>query len=209
MIGQRTGPMCRKYLAELQRECNQIWTSGRQMCPAVSLRGNPCLSPLHQLSSVQHGSGIKFVSTCDCGKKQSTREDPFDVTEANRTFYSRLVDICCKRCEFFNLPSAPLIPSSSSSTSLSQNQQLSGKSRESREAEHFTGLKASGDSSHHEPSEAMFSEAVPGGMSLEYFREDLSQRSDDSAAALELVGLNRPHGKSGFNFWRRIMKSIR
>lgn len=28
---------------------------------------------------MQHCSQVKIVSTCDCGRKQATRDDPFDV----------------------------------------------------------------------------------------------------------------------------------
>jgi hypothetical protein len=41
------GPSCAKYIIDLQKECDDHWHDGRQMCEVLSLTGNPCTQPLH------------------------------------------------------------------------------------------------------------------------------------------------------------------
>ena len=66
--------------------------------------GNHCLNRKHQtthdpmdkLPTMPHKSSLIFISACNCGKKQSSRDDPFSLIDANFTFYSEMDDECCR-----------------------------------------------------------------------------------------------------------------
>jgi protein SMG8 len=56
------------------------------------------------LPTIPHSSGVRFVSTCNCGRKQGPREDPFVLRTANCEFYAVLAADCCDRHEKWNFP---------------------------------------------------------------------------------------------------------
>uniref|UniRef100_A0A1B6DBY3 Nonsense-mediated mRNA decay factor SMG8 n=3 Tax=Clastoptera arizonana TaxID=38151 RepID=A0A1B6DBY3_9HEMI len=82
------------------------------MCEVLSLTGNPCTKPLHkggsgetsiheadtnfkaELPIMEHCSGVRYISACNCGRKQGSREDPFTVRNANYDFYQLLGSEC-------------------------------------------------------------------------------------------------------------------
>lgn len=87
------GPCLEEYATRLERECDEVWQSGRQGCEHISLTGNPCRlnigheqkqeQPLSRESMLLHGnkhnSGATFIHACNCGKSQMSRDDPFDI----------------------------------------------------------------------------------------------------------------------------------
>lgn len=89
------GPSLQFYMKKLEDECLSIWSSGRQLCDAVSLTGKPCMHNRHYLESdvssneiKLHSSGYVFLHACACGRSRRLREDPFDFETANFTFNS-------------------------------------------------------------------------------------------------------------------------
>ncbi|XP_039282793.1 protein SMG8 [Nilaparvata lugens] len=104
------GPLVDSYVTRLEKECEKHWKNGRQMCEVLSLTGNPCTNPLHRsatgdsvnldaenrsdLPVMEHSSGVRYVSACDCGRRQGPRDDPFTVRAANCDFYTQLGDDC-------------------------------------------------------------------------------------------------------------------
>ena len=76
------GPACPRYQEILEKECEAIWTAGRQMCDTVSLTGQPCTLPRHD-SSVAHTSGVSMPRACDCGTSVEVCGDAFELAEAN------------------------------------------------------------------------------------------------------------------------------
>ncbi|KAL7063438.1 hypothetical protein AAHC03_0380 [Spirometra sp. Aus1] len=53
-------------------------------------------STLH-LAVMRHRSDLKFISSCNCGRQQAPRPDPFDYREANWEFYNSLALSCCSK----------------------------------------------------------------------------------------------------------------
>ncbi|KAI8879952.1 hypothetical protein K501DRAFT_192408 [Backusella circina FSU 941] len=105
------GPCLEEYAARLEKECDEVWRTGRQGCENISLTGNPCrLSMGHEQQHQQqeqalsresklihgnkHNSGVTFIHACNCGKSQMSRDDPFDIMDANINFYLKF-DCCC------------------------------------------------------------------------------------------------------------------
>uniref|UniRef100_A0A914DSB0 Nonsense-mediated mRNA decay factor SMG8 n=1 Tax=Acrobeloides nanus TaxID=290746 RepID=A0A914DSB0_9BILA len=116
-----TGDNLPKFTESLIEQCNQIWTSGHQRCEAVSLTGNMCRysskkHPTIELSrfskfgskmdddkeNLLHSSGIRYLSTCNCGRTQMLRNDPFGLKDANFDFYEQFH--CCKNTERYEFP---------------------------------------------------------------------------------------------------------
>lgn len=117
---QARGPKMYDYVAQLKEECDHFWENNRQMCEALSLTGNNCINPIHkdksdhdeddelisnQLPKLAHCSGIKLVSSCDCGRRQSNRDDPFTIKAANYDFYLTMRTKCsCGHLERIEFP---------------------------------------------------------------------------------------------------------
>ncbi|GFQ05057.1 protein smg8 [Phtheirospermum japonicum] len=79
------GPAVRAYTKKLKDECTSIWTSGRQLCDAVSLTGKPCVHQRHDSTDEieSHSSGFVYLHACACGRSRRPRPDPFDYETAN------------------------------------------------------------------------------------------------------------------------------
>ncbi|XP_046388258.1 uncharacterized protein LOC124157509 [Ischnura elegans] len=56
------------------------------------------------LPVIPHSSGVRYVSTCNCGRQQAGREDPFSVKAANWEFYQTLATDCCSNLEAVSFP---------------------------------------------------------------------------------------------------------
>lgn len=85
--------------------CDEHWKMGRQQCEFLSLRGNPCVMPKHDgIDPTEHSSNIVYVSTCNCGRTQGRREDPYTIRQANCDFYQILANSCtaCNKLEKIN-----------------------------------------------------------------------------------------------------------
>ncbi|CAH0392401.1 unnamed protein product [Bemisia tabaci] len=119
------GPLLDTYVIKLENECDRFWRNGRQMCEVLSLTGNPCMNPLHKggltdafipesepsnqsaadLPMMDHASGVVYMSTCNCGRRQGAREDPFTLRSANYEFYQLLALECtCLALDRFDFP---------------------------------------------------------------------------------------------------------
>ncbi|KAH6818881.1 hypothetical protein C2S51_002484 [Perilla frutescens var. frutescens] len=83
------GPAVQLYVKKLKDECLSIWSSGRQLCDAVSLTGNPCIHQKHDIDTLSteeikhHSSGFAYLHACACGRSRRLRPDPFDFEAAN------------------------------------------------------------------------------------------------------------------------------
>lgn len=91
---------------KLRENCLEIWLNGRQQCEFLSLRGNPCVMPKHEISKgddVGHSSGETIISTCNCGRTQGRRQDPYTLRQANFEFYQIMAGNCttCNKLEKF------------------------------------------------------------------------------------------------------------
>ena len=116
------GPALRKYVEQLQDNCTKHWRNGRQLCEVRSLTGINCTNKLHRLPDaaetdenkslpvLEHTSSVQMKSTCNCGRKQTERDDPFDHKAANYDFYQRLEESCCSSLERYILPGINLNP---------------------------------------------------------------------------------------------------
>ncbi|XP_050084611.1 nonsense-mediated mRNA decay factor SMG8 isoform X2 [Anopheles aquasalis] len=101
------GPQLKPSVEKLKDYCNSIWMSGKQQCEYPSLRGNPCLMGKHKpLDLSEHSSGVIFVSSCNCGRIQGHREDPYTIRQANYEFYQIMAKSCsnCNRLEHVPFP---------------------------------------------------------------------------------------------------------
>lgn len=91
---------CKK---KLTHTCNEIWLNGREQCETLSLRGNPCVMPKHEILSNDggHSSGETIISTCNCGRTQAIRADPYTLRHANYEFYQIIMNSCsaCPKLE--------------------------------------------------------------------------------------------------------------
>ncbi|KAF5287069.1 hypothetical protein FQA39_LY16054 [Lamprigera yunnana] len=101
---QARGPLFHQYSAQLVTDCQTYWESGRQLCESASLTGNPCTLPKHS-SEQEHCSGVRYIAVCDCGRKQGSREDPYNPKQANYTFYQQQSKDCgCHTIERIHFP---------------------------------------------------------------------------------------------------------
>ncbi|PNF37753.1 Protein SMG8 [Cryptotermes secundus] len=58
-----------------------------------------------QLPLMEHSSGVRYISACNCGRKQGPREDPFTMRAANYDFYQLLGEDCgCNNLESIRFP---------------------------------------------------------------------------------------------------------
>ncbi|XP_052726475.1 uncharacterized protein LOC108334029 isoform X4 [Vigna angularis] len=91
------GPSVELFAKKLEDECTSIWKSGRQLCDAVSLTGNPCMHQRYDAetsnsdlgaSPKPHSSGYFFLHACACGRSRQLRPDPFDFESADDSCFS-------------------------------------------------------------------------------------------------------------------------
>lgn len=79
-----------------------MWLNGRQQCEQLSLRGNPCVMAKHDVDGDdEHSSGANIISTCNCGRTQGRRQDPYTIRQANYDFYNIMASSCatCNKLE--------------------------------------------------------------------------------------------------------------
>jgi hypothetical protein len=75
------------------------------MCIALRVCNFVCSHDRTQLPLMEHSSGVRYVSACNCGRKQVPREDPFTMQAANYDFYRRLGEECgCNHLESVRFP---------------------------------------------------------------------------------------------------------
>lgn len=133
---QARGSLYKKYLEKLQQDCEEYWKNGRQLCEAVSLTGNQCVNERHRtgnlvcdknlfkkelenqnfslnsLPSKVHSSNIVTISASNCGFLQKERIDPFDLKQANYTFYAEFASIDPIQYSKFNIFNFPIFDGS-------------------------------------------------------------------------------------------------
>lgn len=90
----RVASIAESYRLRLKGALDDVWHNGRQQCGTLSLRCNPCVQAKHADDADQHSSGVVLVSTCNCGRIQGRRDDPYSVREANYDFYRMLAGNC-------------------------------------------------------------------------------------------------------------------
>lgn len=101
------GPEQSSYEEKFREYCEMIWVSGKQQCEYPSLRGNVCVLPKHIVTDgVDHSSGVVIISTCNCGRIQGHRDDPFTIKQANYDFYQIIGNSCpsCNKLEKMTFP---------------------------------------------------------------------------------------------------------
>uniref|UniRef100_W8C0J7 Nonsense-mediated mRNA decay factor SMG8 n=1 Tax=Ceratitis capitata TaxID=7213 RepID=W8C0J7_CERCA len=92
---------------KLREMCERCWRNGKQQCEILSLRGNPCILPKHMVTEPsEHSSGHVFISTCNCGRTQGRREDPYTIRHANYEFYEYMANNCslCAKVKKVHFP---------------------------------------------------------------------------------------------------------
>lgn len=102
------------YEKQLREFCADIWSTGRQQCEFLSLRGNPCVMPKHDIlndDEVGHSSGETIISTCNCGRTQGRRQDPYTIRQANYEFYQIMANSCSACCKLERISFAIFEPS--------------------------------------------------------------------------------------------------
>lgn len=98
------GPYLNVSKKKLIETCNEAWLNGRQQCEVLSLRGNPCVMQKHEVTGTDdggHSSGETIISTCNCGRTQGRRQDPYTIRQANYEFYQFMMTKCpaCPKVE--------------------------------------------------------------------------------------------------------------
>ncbi|XP_067622842.1 nonsense-mediated mRNA decay factor SMG8 isoform X2 [Eurosta solidaginis] len=92
---------------KLREMCERCWSNGKQQCEVPSLRGNPCILPKHIVKDPsEHSSAHIFISTCNCGRTQGRREDPYTMRHANYEFYEYMANNCnlCAKVKKVHFP---------------------------------------------------------------------------------------------------------
>ncbi|KRY12688.1 Protein SMG8, partial [Trichinella patagoniensis] len=105
------GQFLEETIEALKAYCEETWKAGRQQCEAISVTGNICMNPRHRTCELEESSSLpimphigslNYISTCNCGHKQSARADPFDLLSANYGFYEENgLFRCCSHLEKF------------------------------------------------------------------------------------------------------------
>lgn len=111
------GVAFQRYALQLHDDCYKFWSSGHQLCEERSLSDQHCVHKFHLLPQpgekpdldhnppiLPHNSRGRSSSSCNCGRKQATREDPFDLQAANYDFYKILEEKCCGKLERLDFP---------------------------------------------------------------------------------------------------------
>ncbi|TRY95405.1 hypothetical protein DNTS_005480, partial [Danionella cerebrum] len=111
------GVAFQRYALQLHEDCYKFWSNGHQLCEERSLTDQHCVHKFHLLPKpgekpemdhnppiLFHNSRGRSTSSCNCGRKQSPREDPFDLQAANFDFYQTLEEKCCGKLERISFP---------------------------------------------------------------------------------------------------------
>ncbi|KAH8367757.1 hypothetical protein KR084_002438 [Drosophila pseudotakahashii] len=99
------GPQAKAALAKLAAVCQKHWQDGRQHCEQLSLRSHPCTLPKN-VPHDKHNSGVIHISSCNCGRTQGRREDPFSLRQANYEYYEHMAQMCnlCVKVKQYQFP---------------------------------------------------------------------------------------------------------
>ncbi|KAM7398396.1 hypothetical protein PAMA_006347 [Pampus argenteus] len=111
------GVAFQRYALQVHEDCYKFWSNGHQLCEERSLTDQHCVHKFHLLPQpgekpdmdrnppvLNHNSRGRSTSSCNCGRKQAPREDPFDIQAANYDFYQILEEKCCGKLEKIEFP---------------------------------------------------------------------------------------------------------
>uniref|UniRef100_A0AAY4A4K1 Nonsense-mediated mRNA decay factor SMG8 n=1 Tax=Denticeps clupeoides TaxID=299321 RepID=A0AAY4A4K1_9TELE len=111
------GVAFQRYALQLHEDCFKFWSNGHQLCEERSLTDQHCVHKFHLLPKpgekpemdhnppiLPHNSRGRSTNSCNCGRKQGPREDPFDIKAANYEFYQMLEEKCCGTLEKIDFP---------------------------------------------------------------------------------------------------------
>ncbi|XP_067289611.1 nonsense-mediated mRNA decay factor SMG8 [Pseudorasbora parva] len=114
---QARGSAFQRYALQLHEDCYKFWRNGHQLCEERSLTDQHCVHKFHLLPKpgekpdmehnppvLHHNSRGRSTSSCNCGRKQAPRDDPFDIQAANYDFYQMLEEKCCGKLERISFP---------------------------------------------------------------------------------------------------------
>eukprot|EP00117_Sycon_ciliatum_P035779 scpid49791/ scgid27053/ Protein SMG8; Protein smg-8 homolog len=121
---QSRGPSMHVYIDEIRQRCEEYWEDGHKACEQISMTGRTCHLPYHLLPKtsdnggseesdgtdtprMQHSNNHVALHSCNCGRLQTDRPDPFTLKDANFTFYETLELGCCGQLARAVFASAP------------------------------------------------------------------------------------------------------
>ena len=73
-----TGESLEQAIKQIREACTTFWEDGHQRCETSSVTGHYCKYKISE-SEHEHDSGYRYTSSCNCGKKQLIRNDPFTL----------------------------------------------------------------------------------------------------------------------------------
>ncbi|XP_040005877.1 protein SMG8 [Xiphias gladius] len=170
------GVAFQRYALQLHEDCYKFWSNGHQLCEERSLTDQHCVHKFHLLPQpgekpdmdrnppiLNHNSRGRSTSSCNCGRKQAPREDPFDIQAANYDFYQMLEEKCCGKLERIEFPVfQPSTPDPA--PACNQAQRLPCEASGSGEAER---LKEPSTAQSHTPADTSLSLALSLGQSMD------------------------------------------
>ncbi|CAJ1063425.1 protein SMG8 [Xyrichtys novacula] len=170
------GVAFQRYALQLHEDCYKFWSNGHQLCEERSLTDQHCVHKFHLLPQpgekpdmdrnppiLNHNSRGRSTSSCNCGRKQAPREDPFDIQAANYDFYQILEEKCCGKLERIEFPVfQPSTPDPAPASNQTQRVPCEGSG--SGEAER---LKEPSTAQSHTPGDPSLSLALSLGQSTD------------------------------------------
>ncbi|XP_061659286.1 nonsense-mediated mRNA decay factor SMG8 isoform X2 [Syngnathoides biaculeatus] len=189
------GVAFQRYALQLHEDCYKFWSNGHQLCEERSLSDQHCVHKFHLLPQpgektdvdhnppiLNHNSRGRSTSSCNCGRKQAPRDDPFDVQAANYDFYQVLEEKCCAKLDRINFPIfQPSTPDPAPAPASN------GAQRPPCEGE-ADRLKEAGAAHSHTPGDTSLSLALSLGQST----DSSSPYGDGDSAADSRVQQKRP-----------------
>ncbi|XP_034406749.1 protein SMG8 [Cyclopterus lumpus] len=170
------GVAFQRYALQLHEDCYKFWSNGHQLCEERSLSDQHCVHKFHLLPQpgektdmdrnppvLNHNSRGRSTSSCNCGRKQAPREDPFDAQGANYDFYQLLEEKCCGKLERIEFPVfQPSTPDPAPACNRVQ-----GPPSEASASGDAERLKEPGAAQSHTPPDASLSLALSLGQSTD------------------------------------------
>ncbi|KAM9333845.1 nonsense-mediated mRNA decay factor SMG8 [Pholidichthys leucotaenia] len=168
------GVAFQRYALQLHEDCYKFWSNGHQLCEERSLTDQHCVHKFHLLPQpgekpdmdrnppiLNHNSRGRSTSSCNCGRKQAPREDPFDIQAANYDFYQMLEEKCCGKLERIEFPVfQPSTPDPAPASNQAQRGSCDGSSDTER-------LKEPSTAQSHTPGDTSLSLALSLGQSTD------------------------------------------
>ncbi|XP_054481651.1 nonsense-mediated mRNA decay factor SMG8 [Anoplopoma fimbria] len=193
------GVAFQRYALQLHEDCYKFWSNGHQLCEERSLTDQHCVHKFHLLPQpgektdmdrnppiLNHNSRGRSTSSCNCGRKQAPREDPFDVQAANYDFYQMLEEKCCGKLERIEFPVfQPSTPDPAPACNQAPRPPSETSASASGEAER---LKEPSTAQSHTPADTSLSLALSLGQST----DSLGPYGDGDGTETQQVQQKRP-----------------